>query len=122
MNVSRCAVHDAAATGVCGRCGRFGCEACLPPATEPWCTECLARPRARLTPSPAARQALWMALVGFHGVVVLLPFAAWSARRELEAINRGTSPLAGKPWAQGALAVSVFGLVLWSIALVSYFG
>ncbi len=116
-DVSRCAAHDTAATGVCERCGRFGCEPCLPKAAEPWCSECLARPKARLTPSPAARRALWLALAGLHGVVVLLPIAAWSARRELEAITRGTSPLAGRPWAQGALALSLLGLALWSLVL-----
>ena len=113
MNVSRCAVHDVAATGVCGRCGRFGCGTCL--STDGWCAECLSRPLARLTPSPEARRALWLALLGLHGVVVLLPIAAWSARRELNAITAGRAPMAGKPWAQGALAVSMLGVVLWSM-------
>ena len=113
--VSLCAVHATAATGVCARCGRFGCAACLSASREPWCTECLARPEARLTPSPEAKQALLLALLGFHGLVVLLPFAAWRARRELEAIAHGTAPVAGRPWAQGALVLSVTGLVGWSL-------
>jgi hypothetical protein len=116
--VSLCPRHDVPATGVCDRCGRFGCGRCIPAADVEWCTECLARPEARLTPSPTAQRALWMALVGFHGVVVLLPIAAWLARMELIAISAGTSPVAGRPWAQGALGLSLAGAVLWALALL----
>jgi hypothetical protein len=59
-----------------------------------------------------------MALVGFHGVVVLLPIAAWVARTELVAISDGAAPVAGRPWAQGALGLSLAGAVLWALALL----
>lgn len=117
---SLCAVHGTPAAAACTRCGRFACEACL--GAEGLCTQCLARPEVRLRPSPEARRALWMALLGFHGVVVLLPVAAWLARAELEAIARGTAPLAGKPWAQGALALALGGVIAWFIGLVAWLG
>lgn len=116
--VSLCSKHGVPATGVCDRCGCFGCAACIPLAEVEWCTECLARPEERLRPSHAAQRALWMSLAGFHGVVVLLPIAGWMARAELIAISAGASPVAGRPWAQGALALSITGAVLWGLALM----
>lgn len=76
---------------------------------------CLARPEARLTPSPRAKRALVLGLVGLHGVVVLLPVAAWLARAELRAIEAGDAPPAGRPWAQGALAASLAGALVWLV-------
>lgn len=117
---SVCAAHGTPAAAVCARCGRFACGACL--GAEGLCTECLARPEVRLRPSPEARRALLMALLGFHGVVVLLPVAAWLARAELEAIARGTAPPPGKPWAQGALVLALVGMVGWFVVLVAWLG
>ena len=119
--VSLCPKHDVPATGVCDRCGRFGCALCIPLADVEWCTDCLARPEARLSPSPVAQRALWMSLLGFHGVLVLLPFAAWISRKELQAISDGIAPVAGRPWAQGALAISGVGLLLWSLGFFCWF-
>jgi hypothetical protein len=119
--MSLCSAHQVAATGVCARCGRFGCAACLSTVSgEPWCSACLARPEARLTPSPEAKRALLAALLGFHGIVVLLPVAAWLALRELERIKRRDAPEAGKPWAHGALAISVLGLAGWALLLLNF--
>jgi len=120
----RCASHPAAdAVHTCQRCGRFACAACA--RTESGvvlCLACLARPEARLTPSPRAKRALAMGLVGLHGVVVLLPIAAWLARAELRAIEAGDAPPAGKPWAQGALAASIAGALLWLVLAVVLLG
>ena len=118
---SLCPLHTTPASGVCARCGRFGCGSCLSGAEEPWCTDCLARPEARLTPSPEAKRALLMALLGFHGLVPLLAVAAWSSLAELERIGRDAAPAAGRPWAQGALGISVLGLVLWAIVALFAF-
>lgn len=76
---------------------------------------CLGRPEVRLAPSQRAKRSFWLALLGLHGVVVLLPVALWIARAELQAIEGGDAPTAGKPWAQGALAVCGIGVVLWLI-------
>lgn len=119
--LSRCVEHQVEATGLCARCGRFGCGVCLSTVSgEPWCRECLARPEARLTPSPESKQALLVALLGLHGVVVLLPVAVWVARRELDRITARASPEAGRPWANGALAIALFGLVAWSVLISSW--
>ena len=119
--LSLCVEHQVAATAVCTRCGRFGCGACLSSVNaEPWCGECLARPEARLTPSPEAKRALLVALLGLHGLVVLLPVAAWLARRELDRITARAAPEAGRPWVHSALAISLFGLVAWSVLFSSW--
>jgi hypothetical protein len=122
MSDARCSVHDTPATGVCARCGRYACAACLAPALgAAWCTECRARPDAQLTPSPEAKRALWLALAAFHGVLPLLPFAMWSARQELKRIEAGQASRAGQPWAVGAWWLSLGALVLWITIAFSFF-
>ncbi|MFZ5439747.1 MAG: hypothetical protein ACOZQL_07045 [Myxococcota bacterium] len=116
---ARCFFHDVSATGVCARCGRFGCAACLS-APEGWCADCLGRDEVRLTPSRRAKQALLLALLGLHGVLVVLPVAWWLAARELESITAGTAPSAGRPWAQGARWLVLAALVGWAL-LISRF-
>ena len=113
---SQCAVHPVAATGICGRCGRFGCAQCLNETA--WCVQCQARPEARLLPSDRAKTALMLSLFGLHGVVVLLPVALWLARKELAAIERGKSVPAGIPYARGSIAIAGAGSVLWLAALL----
>jgi len=112
---STCPVHGVPATGVCARCGRFGCAACLATGELRWCSECLARPEARLESSPRAKRALVFALLGFHGLVPLLPAALWLARRERTAIELHQAPPAGRPLVQGARAISLVGLAVWLV-------
>src|SRR5262245_29409113 len=114
---ARCARHPAvAAAAACERCGRFACDACGRTEDQRFlCAECLARPEVRLAASPRARRSLWLALIGFHGLLVLLPVAFWIARAELSAIERGDAPGAGRPWAQGAMAICGVGAVIWLI-------
>lgn len=80
------------------------------------CADCLLRPAVRLSPSPRATRAFWLALAGLHCAGTLLPFAVFFALRELEAIGRGDAPKAGRPWVHAALALSVLGVVMWVMA------
>lgn len=111
----RCAAHpDVEALGTCGRCGRFTCARCGRDGFgQHLCDGCLARPQARLAASPRAKQALLCAVLGLHGVVVLLPVAAWLARAELREVAAGRSNPGGRAWAQGALMLSALAAVAW---------
>ena len=112
---ARCAQHtDVEAKDTCSRCGRFVCASCSREEVEGClCAECLARPEVRLGASPRAKRAVWLALVGLHGLVILLPVALWVARAELAAINAGEAPVAGRPWAQGATILAAVAAVAW---------
>lgn len=114
---AQCGNHpESVAMGACERCGRFACVACGRSENQRFlCVECFARPDVRLVPSQRAKRSLWLALIGLHGVVFMLPVAIWSARMELIAIERGDSSVAGKPWARGAIAICGVAAVGWLI-------
>jgi len=113
---ARCAVHDAPSTGVCARCGRFGCAECLATGETPWCRECLDRSEERLRISARAKQALVLALLGFHGLLPALPVALRLARRELADIDAQQAPPAGRPMVVVARAVATAGVWGWGAA------
>jgi hypothetical protein len=113
----RCAEHAADAVAACARCGAYVCAGCSKEVEERrLCTACLARPEVRLRPSPRARRALWTALLGFHGLVPLLPLSLWWTRAELRDIERGHAPAPGRPFAQVARIIAWVGLGLWFAA------
>jgi hypothetical protein len=112
-----CARHPTVlATASCPRCGRFACAACLREEQgQALCLDCLARPQVRLEPSPRAKLALWLSLLGLHGVLVFLPAGLWLAREERKAIDAGAAPSAGRPWVEGARLASMAGVVAWAV-------
>ncbi|HLL81716.1 MAG TPA: DUF2569 family protein [Longimicrobium sp.] len=103
-----CAAHQAAATRICARCGRFACTACDGDGGLELCPECTGRlkadpPRIRgglLLAAVALFAAPLVALVQLIGVVGVAQESGWAAF---------VSPrLFGSPYA--------FALVHWTVA------
>lgn len=117
-DVARCAVHGtASAEAVCARCGAFACAGCLRAhGSEAFCAGCYERFGYAHKASKHAKLALALALLGLNcGFVAGLP-AVLLAKRELAAIDRGDSPLAGRALARGALMLGLFDLAMLAVA------
>jgi hypothetical protein len=107
-----CAKHAArAATGVCGRCGDFVCEACGRPSGERlYCEGCAERVASEH--GKRAVHAFLLGLLGVHGLFVLSPVALTLALLELSAIRSGDAPLGGAGLARAGLALGACGIAI----------
>lgn len=121
MSEALCASTGAPAIGTCERCGQFVCADCQRvEAAVSLCLACWSRPELRLEPSPRAKRALWLALGGLHGLLPLLLISLWVAGRELQAIEAGRAPTAGRPWVVTARLIAGAGGALWAVLLAKW--
>ncbi|MGC3996287.1 MAG: hypothetical protein QM767_01620 [Anaeromyxobacter sp.] len=120
-----------ASAGACAGCAEGFCDSCLVVVGGTgYCASCkqLAIANIRVVPTvdlPEAKQALWFALGGLFGfgcwlTLILEPIAiakALEARRRIQA----DPALGGKGYADAALTVSIFGLLIGALSLFSTF-
>lgn len=116
---ARCALHpDHQAVENCERCGAFVCSECVELTPEGVrCQRCYERV-TKEKPSTRAVMALVFAIVGINCCLVPGIVGLVLGTAELEAIERGEAPAAGRNLARGGQIVGGVSAVLTALALI----